>query len=149
MLRKKFPTVDKNKGKCAVIFKRLMINVNDPTNILLWQDQYILNTNPFSWVLGANMGRWCAWLHACSSNDESEHFDRSSLFVQKTSKSRESGLLQTVERYLTERWQRILIFYKHLFGNISIFFISNSPKTLRVYQPLTLISIPSLASKAR
>lgn len=90
--------------------------------LLLWQDQYIFNTNPFSWVLGANIGRWCAWLHACSSNDESEHFDRSSLFVQKTSKSRESGLLQTVERYLTERWQRILIFYKHLFGNISIFF---------------------------
>lgn len=40
--------VDKNKGKCAVIFKRLMINVNDPTNVLLWQDQYILNTNLFS-----------------------------------------------------------------------------------------------------
>lgn len=47
-VKKEIPTVDKNKGKCAVIFKRLMINVNDPTNVLLWQDQYILNTNPFS-----------------------------------------------------------------------------------------------------
>lgn len=36
MLRKKFFMVDKNKGKCVVIFKRLMINVNDFINVFFW-----------------------------------------------------------------------------------------------------------------
>lgn len=113
--------------------------------LLLWQDQYIFNTNPFSWVLGANIGRWCAWLHACSSNDESEHFDRSSLFVQKATKSRESGLLQTVERYLTERWQRILIFFINIYLEIFRFFfyikLSKNPQGL----PATYSDLDTIA----
>lgn len=51
MLRKKFPTVDKNKGKCAVIFKRLMINVIDPTSLA--RSIYFQHKSFFfeSWVL--------------------------------------------------------------------------------------------------